>query len=435
VLPRNRSNVRGTSDLGRTLALTFRNQLRHQLSKIWVSQKASQHLVFQARSNHGGCRCRRVQCRCLHLHPLPARIRRGQVHRPHRDCRASHRHIANHHWSCYCWSRVGRGRSKRLYRSLYSSTHPLWQLIVVVASLARGRPSLAIGNIIGSAISNILGAFSLGLLFHDKNEPVRFDRSSRIYSLVLLVVTTFTTVITYYPGRITWLICGSILIASFAVYIASVGWAISRGTLIAPEDSDSDDSDDDTDDGSSATGSDDETTPLFDTHDSTTRLNGRKRHFLTYHISYLVFGFLAICLSGYILAHAATTIIDEFHFSDVLFGVGILSIATTLPEKFIAVMSGQRGHAGVLVANTAGSNIFLLTLCLGIVMLNTKGDFEQGNVNLVELLILWASIVSFTATIWFGERMYRWIGFAMLVAYAGFIVAEFTVIHGVAGST
>jgi Ca2+/Na+ antiporter len=32
-------------------------------------------------------------------------------------------------------------------------------------------------------------------------------------------------------------------------------------------------------------------------------------------------------------------------------------------------MSGARGQSGILVANTVGSNIFLLTLCLGIVLL------------------------------------------------------------------
>jgi Ca2+/Na+ antiporter len=67
------------------------------------------------------------------------------------------------------------------------------QLAVVVASMARGRSSLAIGNIIGAAIPNILGAFFLGLLFYERGKPIEFDRSSRIYSLFLLVLTTFVT--------------------------------------------------------------------------------------------------------------------------------------------------------------------------------------------------------------------------------------------------
>jgi Ca2+/Na+ antiporter len=60
------------------------------------------------------------------------------------------------------------------------------QLAVVFISIARHRPGLALGNIIGSTISNILGAFSLGLLFWKGSDAVVFDRSLKLYSILLL---------------------------------------------------------------------------------------------------------------------------------------------------------------------------------------------------------------------------------------------------------
>lgn len=310
------------------------------------------------------------------------------------------------------------------------------QLIVVIAALARNRASLAIGNIIGSAISNILGAFSLGLLFHRRDEAVRFDRSARMYSLVLLSVTTLILPTLYLPTETAWLACGTVLIASFIMYLASVGWAISRGSLTAPEGSDSSSDDDDssnesgssTDVESSGNGTfppttANATTPLL-SHQSRS-----KHRSLTNHICHLVLGFLAICLSGYVLSHSAASIVDLLAMSDVLFGVVILSIATTLPEKFIAVMSGRRGSAGVLVANTAGSNIFLLTLCMGLVLLDTQGRFPHGSVGAIELGVLWGSTLVFTATVWLGGRFAVWIGSGMVLAYVGFVVLEFTVVH------
>ncbi|KAL6705553.1 hypothetical protein ACN47E_006670 [Coniothyrium glycines] len=331
------------------------------------------------------------------------------------------------------------------------------ELAVVIASLARGRASLAIGNVVGSAVSNILGAFSLGLLFRDANAPSRFDRSSRIYSLVLLGLTSLVAPIIYLPTTVAWIVAGSFLIAFFLLYIGSVAWAIRKGTLAAPEDSDGDDgSDDESSDVDSETGVAAErtfqpangrdygageaqgnrqmcqavpatsSTPLLPLGSSR-----RKHHSLKHHLFHLFLGFLAICLAGYVLSHAATNITDQFGVSDVFFGVVVLAIATTLPEKFVAVMSGQRGHAGILVANTAGSNIFLLTLCLGIVMLDTRGELGHGNVNVVELAVLWCSTVAFTATIWFGGRFCRLIGAVMLIAYIAFVVLEFTVIHSV----
>jgi Ca2+/Na+ antiporter len=79
-------------------------------------------------------------------------------------------------------------------------------------------------------------------------------------------------------------------------------------------------------------------------------------------------------------SHDATSITDGLSISDTRFGLVVLAIAITLSEKCIAVMGGHRGHAGILVANTAGGNIFLLTLYIGIVMLDTKGSFKDGRV-------------------------------------------------------
>lgn len=296
------------------------------------------------------------------------------------------------------------------------------------------------GNIVGSAISNILGAFSLGLLFGERGRPAQFDRSSRIYSLLLLVITSFVTPVTYFHYKTIWLACGAILIAVFAAYFVSISWAISKGSLVAPEDSDDDSSDDDSNTDSARTSIDQEESqnretdallPQGGNSAPVPRSQGHnhRRRSLGYHIFYLVLGFLSICLAGYVLAHAATNIADGIGISDVLFGVIILSIATTLPEKFIAVISGRRGHIGILVANTAGSNIFLLSLCMGIIMLDTSGEFDGSNVNITELAVLWGSTLAFTLTVWFGGRLDRWIGGAMLAGYVAFIVLEFTVVH------
>lgn len=298
------------------------------------------------------------------------------------------------------------------------------QLAVVVASLAQGRPSLAIGNVVGSAISNILGAFSLGLLCYEGGSAVEFDRSARIYALLTIVLTTLVVPVICFPTRSVWLVCGPLLVAVFGVYFLLVAVAIGRGVLVAPEDSDSDgDDDDEIDAGSvgSATGL------LSDGSNP----NVRRRRRLSHHGFYLLFGFLAICLASYVLSQAAINIVDQLGMSDVLFSVIILAIATTLPEKFIAVMSGYRGHAGILVANCAGSNIFLLSLCCGIIMTDTGGDLKGENVKMSELAVLWVSTAAFAATVWFGGRVARWIGGLMGVGYVAFIVLEFAVIHRV----
>ena len=214
-----------------------------------------------------------------------------------------------------------------------------------------------------------------------------------------------------------------VAIGLFALYIASIAWSITKGLVAAPELSDDSESDSDNEGTSdereiqsrqNANGSTERiatTNPVkpppttdaiesIEMHNATTSTPERlstsavdipqsdsiapqaseepratssqasrrttPKHGIPYHIGNLVLGFLAIVLSSYVLSHAASNLVDEIGLSDVLFGVVILSIATTLPEKFIAVLSGWRGHTGILVANTVGSNIFLLSLCMGI---------------------------------------------------------------------
>ncbi|KAK9360707.1 hypothetical protein V1504DRAFT_453705 [Lipomyces starkeyi] len=346
------------------------------------------------------------------------------------------------------------------------------ELAVVIASLSRGRSSIALGNVIGSTISNILGAFSLGLLFHQAGSGgIVFDGSSKIYSTILLLVTTIVAV-ALVPKGVAGKVFGGSLIAAFVLYIGSVLWGISRGRMVAPELSDSDDSSDE----SESEGESDDTSdieeaarhglqdeaamppgremdgtsegfqlrplstkatmsshgPLRPSHTSRparrTRPTRPKRG-VVYHILHLLLGFISVCLSGYVLSHTSSSIATELQISDFFFGVVILSLATTLPEKFIAMLSGFRGHGGILVANTVGSNIFLLTLCLGIVLVDTGGNFEAGSVSIAELGIMWLSTLALVGTVWFGGKWSRMIGGGMVGLYITFLALEVTLIR------
>lgn len=196
--------------------------------------------------------------------------------------------------------------------------------------------------------------------------------------------------------------------------------------LDAPELSDSD-SDSDSDDEEADT-SDDERTPLNRrNHDPLARVKKPRR--VLFHISMLLFGLAGIILSSFVLSYSSSEIADALGLSDVLVGVVILALATTLPEKFIAVMSGSRGHLGIMLANTVGSNIFLLALCLGITLVATEGQFNQDSVNTTEVVFMIASTVAMTTTVWMKASWAKVMGGVMLVGYVAFCILEFTSIR------
>ncbi|EPQ29469.1 uncharacterized protein PFL1_03224 [Pseudozyma flocculosa PF-1] len=149
------------------------------------------------------------------------------------------------------------------------------ELAVVVAALGHGASTLAIGNVFGSSISNILGAFSLGLLASPQR--VRFDYSAKRFAAIQLAITSLVIALVLvvqfqghhrqHPRRPSALVAppapsprsvfenvvGVSLVIVFILYVLGVVWAIGRGMLNPPEgsdsesDGDSDSSDSDTD--------------------------------------------------------------------------------------------------------------------------------------------------------------------------------------------
>ena len=329
-----------------------------------------------------------------------------------------------------------------------------------------------------------------------------FDRSSKIYSTVLLGLTTVFILFLVAPfeAAAVKLVAGTLLITAFVVYVASVASLIYRGTLTAPEDDSDSDSDSDSDDDSSEDDDheggdgtarhhilhnvDDD---LVSDTDSDSGLEvgdeeqGRKksrllRHWSTtsdkeghqlgllrkpdsekgvgsrkairrkknpgqlvkqrkaqkpmrHHILRLAMGLTALLISSYIIAHSATTIGHELGLSGTVVGTTILSLATTLPEKFVAIMGGARHQPGIMVANTVGSNIFLVTLCGGVLFVwGDSSQLEMGvGFTLFEAAVMWLSAaVIFGIVIFTGGR--RWMGVLMMVGYVSFLVVE--IMHG-----
>ena len=234
-------------------------------------------------------------------------------------------------------------------------------------------------------------------------------------------------------------------------------WAIRKGLVTGPELSDSDseshsasDSDEETDrphnqarparaygtfngQNSQPEGESPHPSAEADSLESSAELfPNTARHSPAYHLFHLLIGFVSLLISAFVLSHAATTLVDELGLSDEVFGLVVLSIATTLPEKLVAVVSGARGQAGIMVANTVGSNIFLLTLCLGIVWVSPSGNGDsRATVGVTELGTLLASSVAMCVAVCARGSVAKTLGLGMLVVYVAFLVLEVTVIrHG-----
>lgn len=330
------------------------------------------------------------------------------------------------------------------------------ELVVVVAAMSQRQGALALGNLMGSSVANILGSFSLGLLFcsTEQGGVMRFDQSSRIYTVILMALTAVFLIMLYTGKKQAG---GIALVVAFVVYIVSVVSMIYKGSMTAPEtvsDSSSDpgsesdaysaiDSASDSESEAEIGGSADDSRARLSTdamerglgsmddqnhaqNSSTRRRQSRNStRGWSKHASRIIVGLVMMAGSGYVLAQSASVIGASMGLSSTVTGTTILSVATTLPEKMVAVMAGSRRQPGILVANTVGSNIFLITLCGGVLLLGT-GDSLQNAFSFSEALAMGASALALLFVVLVGGR--RWMGVLLLLGYLLFLGVEF--VHG-----
>jgi len=265
-----------------------------------------------------------------------------------------------------------------------------WEELVVVAlALAGGHPALAVGNVVGSCLANLIGSLPLGLL---GRRPLVLDRSARVYGLVMLGVTALACLFAF-GGRVT-APEGGALVATFVLYVASVLVVIRRGWLRPPEDDDDDDNDDDAPVSGSA----------------------------LRPIVVLVLGLVVISLGAALIVQGSVHIAARIGLSEYAIGATVVSIGTTLPDKAISLIGGLRGQGGVVTANATGSNIFLLTLVLGLAALpGGHGLAVAPTVAHVDVPLLLGTTL--LVTLLFRQpSLHRRTGVALLILYVAYIV-------------
>lgn len=204
------------------------------------------------------------------------------------------------------------------------------ELVVVIVAIAGGHPGLAVGNVIGSCFANLTGSMPLGLF---GPRPLVPDRSARIYAVVMLLVTALAAIFLL-DGRVEPA-AGGILITIFVLYVASVLLVISRGWLRPLDDDDE-----------------------IESTASLPRV-----------IGVLVLGLIVITAGAELVVEGAVRIAETIGLSDYAIGATVVAVGTTLPDKAISFIGGRRGQSGIVTANATGSNIFVLTLVLGLAAL------------------------------------------------------------------
>ncbi len=131
---------------------------------------------------------------------------------------------------------------------------------------------------------------------------------------------------------------------------------------------------------------------------------------------YIVGGIIAIILGGQLVVDSAEKLALAFGMSETLVGLTIVAIGTSLPELVTSVVAAKKGENGMAAGNVVGSNIFNLLLILGVS--STIHPVEIMVASFVDLgMLLGVSLIAY-AFIFTGRRVSRVEGGVMVLMYA-----------------
>lgn len=131
---------------------------------------------------------------------------------------------------------------------------------------------------------------------------------------------------------------------------------------------------------------------------------------------YIVGGIIAIILGGQLVVDSAEKLALAFGMSETLVGLTIVAIGTSLPELVTSVVAAKKGENGMAAGNVVGSNIFNLLLILGVS--STIHPMEIMVASFVDLgMLLGVSLIAY-AFIFTGRKVNRVEGGVMVLMYA-----------------
>ncbi|MCG6887379.1 MAG: calcium/sodium antiporter [Proteobacteria bacterium] len=260
------------------------------------------------------------------------------------------------------------------------------EILVSAMAAWQGNPALGVGNAIGSNIANIalvLGSTALITPLVVKSETLR-----REYPLMFIIM--LLSLLLVMDGTLSRL-DGLILLAGLVIMIF---WMVRLGLR---RDHD----------------------PMEAEYEKEipTLTTGRA-------LLWLGLGMVLLLGSSHILVWGAVNIAHAFGVSDLIIGLTIVALGTSLPELAASVMSALRGEPDIAIGNVIGSNMFNLLAVLSLPGIIMPVRLETAVLNRDFPVMIGLSIALFIMAYGFKRdgRINRWEGGLLLGSYLAYML-------------
>lgn len=267
------------------------------------------------------------------------------------------------------------------------------ELAVSTAAALQGSNEIALSNVVGSNLFNLLAVLGLCAAIHPL--PVETGILKRDFpisiaaTILVLVMTSFNSIfskrilsfqmedIAGRAGRMT----GALLLVLFIIYISAL---------------------------------------ILDAKKHPAQESDENRKPTQTCIAQIAAGLVLIIGGGQTVVYSAKELARAAGMTETLIGLTIVAVGTSLPELVTSFVAARKGETGLAVGNVIGSNLFNLMFILGISALIHPIAVNFASV--CDLLLLTAVSVLALLFSLSSRQIKRWEGIVMLMIYAADVV-------------
>ena len=269
------------------------------------------------------------------------------------------------------------------------------EMVVSFIAAFQGQSELALGNVIGSNIFNILMIIGVTAMVR----PIHVSPSIMVQQMPLMVLAALLMLLYGVSGTLNgtgtnqiWRTDGIVLLllaTLFMIYTVKV--ATSCDTKL----------------------------PKPDVIEEELKKPAVEKSLLR-SILYIIIGLAGLVWGGDKFVDSAKSLALMMGVSEAVVGLTIVAMGTSLPELATSVVAAVKGRSDMAVGNIIGSNIFNVTLVLGAAAAIRPLQF--GSIGIVDLLVLTAASLAFwiMGRVWGRQVINRAEGAILVLAYAGY---------------
>ncbi len=258
------------------------------------------------------------------------------------------------------------------------------ELLVSLQGAIKGHPDIAVGNVVGSNISNIalvLGLTAIILPIPVKSDSIKFDWPVMMFAGILLFFFMRNTSI----ERLEALVL-------FALLVVFIVWTLWRSRKTQTK----------------------------------IQINIPKYGFLV-SLLLIIVSCIGLVLGAKWFVGSAVDIARSFNISERIISVTLIAFGTSVPELAASIIAAIKKQMDISIGNIIGSNIFNIFAVLGITgLVQDKIIVDKGIAGFDILWMLGVSVLLFLLIIPLrGGILSRWKGFLLLIVYAVYLYLLF----------